>query len=109
MRNTNISHVVSTRKVHKCYRCGKLIAAGEKVTTNNTRKTGRIYICGTCKNEKEQGSYENCITYNELSSSPNIAFGDEGAYMAEMDYKSELQAEYCCDCYVGKFGCPYAY
>lgn len=78
---------VKIKSNHSCGHCGTTIKEGTECLTINKRHSDRMWVCDDCLSLKL--SIVN--TKGELNC---VAFGDEGASMALMDYLNELEAEF---------------
>jgi len=86
-------YVTKVRVSHNCRFCGRLINPGDKALTINPKRESRFWLCEKCVSDIRRFHRVNKET-------ANIAFGDEGAVFANMDFQSELAeelAERCVD------------
>lgn len=85
-KSKNIAFV-KIRTMHNCYHCLRAIPSGTECLTINPRGSGRYWLCNDCLvawlNIKQARAAMN-----------NVAFGDEGAYMACMEWESEALDEW---------------
>ena len=101
-RNTRFVKVKETR-ICRC--CGQPILKSNKCLTTNIQGIGRQWQCMKCTrnllNLDKTGVNYTCETYRNIRRTEaelnNVAFGDEGAYMALTDYLDEQIAR-CLDC-----------
>ena len=103
-RNTRF---VNIRSQHCCKSCGIILNIGTKCLTTNKQGVGRHWYCMNCvkqmiqyKNSNDNVN-RNCSTYrcivSTISDLNNLAFGDEGGALANMEALSEYE-EKCLDC-----------
>ena len=78
---------VIARKEHECMHCGAMILPGRKCITMNPKFTGRRYLCQSCAQ----------LAFNIKRAQvlkDNVAFGDDGAYLAYAEAESEAIGEF---------------
>lgn len=96
-RNTKNFKFVVVRKSHSCRYCGKIIKAGTEALTTNKKNEGRVWACLCCVEKQLQAQTKKAEAMQNLAKAQafkaSVAFGDEGAYMAAMEWESEALGE----------------
>ena len=84
-KNRNI-RIVNVRENRLCHYCGNVITTGTECLTVNKKLEPRYWVCGDCADK--------ITNYREAKATLNdVAFGDEGGYMANQDYLAECERE----------------
>lgn len=82
-RNTRF---VKVRQARNCKYCGSIIKSGTECVTTNKKSNGRQWICLDCITAM--------IKYKQTKAElNNVAFGDEGGYMALSEALDENLSE----------------
>lgn len=85
-KNKNV-RFVKVKADRTCKHCGETITKGSECLTVNERFGSRYWLCEKCT------SLQISIVNTRLDLE-SVAFGDEGAAYAYMDFLSELEDEY---------------